>query len=286
MKSTRLSNTQALEPRSRPNLSFLFQPRAWIMGVVNATPDSFYAPSRLSQWERVIQEGADLLDIGGESTRPGALPVSAEEEARRLLPILNAIKEKHFSYPVSIDTQKADVARQALEQGADLINDISALRYDPAMADVLASGDVPVVLMHMQGTPPTMQKDPRYQDVVAEIISFFQERMDFAVKKGIAERRIILDPGMGFGKTLEHNMDILKRFSTFKKLGRPLLVGASRKTFIGKLLGHPEILPPEERLEGTLAAHLWAVQEGASGLRVHDVAAARKSLKVWEALLR
>jgi len=280
--------------RKGSDLSFLFQPsRVWIMGVLNLTPDSFYASSRAQTLEKAIaqaillkEEGADVLDLGGESTRPGSQEVPAATEADRVLPLVRALQAETPGLPLSIDTRKAAVARAALDAGASMINDISALRHDPEMAGVLTEAGVPVVLMHMQGTPETMQNQPTYRDVVSDIRAFFEERLKAATRAGISEDRIILDPGIGFGKTLEHNVEILKRLSELKSLGRPLLVGVSRKTFIGRLLAQsPEgIVPPEERLEGTLAANLRAVERGASGLRVHDVAATKKALRLWQSL--
>jgi dihydropteroate synthase len=258
------------------------------MGVLNATPDSFYAASRtpapekaLPLAEDMVREGADILDIGGESTRPGAEDVPEAAELARILPLIDALHERRPELPLSVDTRKAEVARRALEHGAGLINDISALRHDPKMVDVAAAFDVPVVLMHMQGAPATMQKEPRYADVVQELKHFFEERLGFAVRHGVHEERLILDPGIGFGKSLEHNLEILRRLKEFLSFGRPILVGLSRKSFIGKLLGD---VPPEERLEGSIAAALWAVQEGASGVRVHDVGPTRRALRFWESM--
>jgi dihydropteroate synthase len=291
-KSMPLS-AKGTEPSPEPDPSFLFKAgRAWIMGVLNATPDSFYAGSRafgmkaaLSLAAEMVESAADCLDIGGESTRPGAQPVSASEELARTLPLIQAIRERWPSVLLSIDTQKAEVAREALARGAGLVNDISALRGDPAMAEVVAEAGAPVILMHMQGTPQTMQVQPRYKDVVAEVKSFFEERIAFAIREGIDEKRIILDPGIGFGKTLEHNLTLLRRLSEFVVFGRPLLVGVSRKSFIGRWLGGVDSpLPVEERLEGSLAAALWAVHQGARGLRVHDVAPTRRVLQIWEGI--
>ena len=287
-KSIPLSVTAA-ERSPAPDVSFLFNNRrVWIMGVLNATPDSFYAASRAAPVDaalalagRMMREGAAILDVGGESTRPGAEDVPSAAELERTLPLIDALHERRPEFPISIDTRKASVARQALEHGAGLVNDISALRHDPGMAEVAAAFECPVVLMHMQGAPATMQKEPRYADVVEEIKRFFEERLKFATRHGIREDRLILDPGIGFGKSLEHNLEILRRLSEFRPLGRPILVGVSRKSFIGKLLGD---VPPEERLEGSLAAALWAVQEGANGLRVHDVGPTRRALGLWSAI--
>ena len=292
MKSMPLS-VMAAEPSQRPDVSSLFTAgRTWIMGVLNATPDSFYPGSRVTDLdaalraaERMIQEGADVLDIGGESTRPGAQEVSASVEQDRIIPLITQIREKYPQVPLSVDTQKASVAREALAQGATLINDISALRADPSMAEVVAEADCPVVLMHMQGTPQTMQDNPKYENVVDEVKQFFEKRLAFAARQRIKEERVILDPGIGFGKTLEHNMALLKNLSSLCIFGRPVLVGASRKSFIGRWLGREGLpLPVEERLEGSIAAALWAVKEGARGLRVHDVGATRRAVSLWEGI--
>jgi dihydropteroate synthase len=281
------------EPSQQADLQFLFNTkRVWIMGVVNVTPDSFYAGGRsedpvaaLKRARACLQGLADVLDIGGESTRPGAAEVSTDEEVRRTAAVIDAIHAESPSAAISIDTRKSQVARQAFDHGASILNDISALRHDPAMADVAASYRVPVILMHMQGTPQTMQQNPRYTDVVADVKAFFEERLQFAVSRGIPEDRIVLDPGIGFGKTLEHNVTLLKRLPELAALGRPLLVGLSRKSFLGTLsAAGAEPLPAESRLEATLAANLWAVRQGAAGLRVHDVEATRRALRTWEHL--
>jgi dihydropteroate synthase len=292
MKSMPLS-VKAAEPSRPPDLSFLSNTgRTWIMGVLNITPDSFYAGSRTPQVEpalhtatRMIEEGADALDVGGQSTRPGAEEIPDSVELARVLPVIEAVRERWPDIPLSIDTQKAVVAREALARGVRIVNDISALRADPAMVELVAAARCPVVFMHRQGTPQTMQKRPQYKNVVEEIKQFFGERLAFAARQQISEDRIILDPGIGFGKTLEHNMALLKGLSTFLSLGRPILVGVSRKSFIGRWLGSENApLPPEDRLEGSLAAALWAVKEGARGLRVHDVGATRRALRMWEGI--
>jgi dihydropteroate synthase len=284
----------AAQPSLAPNLSFLSDhSRTWVMGVLNATPDSFYADSRrgtietaLSLTENMMAAGADAIDLGGESTRPGAETIPAAQELARLLPILKALHDRWPYLPLSIDTQKAEVARETLARGASIINDISALRNDPAMAGVVAEAGCPIILMHMKGTPKTMQQEPKYVDVVDEVKKFFEERLAFATAHDIHEDRIILDPGIGFGKTVDHNLLLLKRLKELQSFGRPLLVGISRKSFIGRLLAEtPQgILPPEERLEGSLAAALWAVQEGANGLRVHDVQSTRRALTIWNGI--
>lgn len=286
-------SVKAAEPSRPPDASFLFKTdRTWIMGVLNATPDSFYPDSRIASptaalltAQEMIQEGADILDIGGVSTRPGAPEISPTLEQERVLPVIDALREKWPHVPLSIDTQSAAVAREALARGVCLVNDISALRADPMMVEVVAESDAPVVLMHMQGTPQTMQTNPSYKDVIDEVKKFFEERLAFVLRHKIREERVILDPGIGFGKTFEHNMALLKGLSQFRALGRPLLVGVSRKSFIGRWLGKEgEVLPVEKRLEGSLAAGLWAVKEGARGLRVHDVGATRRAVRLWEGI--
>jgi dihydropteroate synthase len=292
MKSIPLS-VMVAERSPAPNPSFPFNNcRTGVMGVLNATPDSFYPGSRALQTKTalhlakvMIQDGADALDIGGESTRPGAEAVSAELELERVLPVIDAIRCHWPKIPLSIDTQKAEVVRQAIARGASLINDISALRNDPAMVEVVAASGCPVILMHMQGTPQTMQNRPQYKNVIDHVMRFFEERLTFVTRHNISEDRVILDPGIGFGKTLAHNMTLLKHLSDFLSLKRPLLVGVSRKSFIGRWLGHDQApLPPEERLEGSLAAALWAVQQGARILRVHDVGPTRRALHLWEGI--
>lgn len=261
------------------------------MGVLNVTPDSFYAGTRFTspveahaRANRMMEEGADLLDIGGESTRPGAQEVPINEELHRVLPVVEDLCEHWPRMPLSIDTQKADVAREALRRGAAVVNDVSALRRDARMAEVVAEAGCPVVLMHMQNDPRTMQDAPHYGDVVDDIKSFFEERMTYAAREGIAEDCILLDPGIGFGKTLDHNLEILRRLSEFLPLGRPLLVGLSRKSFLGRLISQENPAPPEDRLEASVAAALWAVQQGASGVRVHDVRPTHQALTVWNRL--
>ncbi len=248
--------------------------RPLIMGILNVTPDSFYDGGRhvgvdaaVAHGMRLVEEGADILDIGAESTRPGAAPVSEGEELDRVVPVVTELARR-VTVPISVDTTKAAVARRAIEAGASIINDVSALRFDPEMAGVIAESGAAVVLMHMQGTPQTMQLAPRYEHVVSEIKEFFQERMDTAVQAGIPQSRIILDPGIGFGKLLSHNLEILAHVSSFHSLRRPLLIGVSRKGFIGQLLNRPVA----QREWGTAAAVALAVARGACIVRVHDVA--------------
>jgi len=267
--------------------SLLATPRPLIMGVLNVTPDSFADgglyfdhAAALVQARALVAAGADILDIGGESTRPFADPVSLEEELRRVLPVIDAIAPE-ITIPISIDTYKAPVAQAALEAGATLINDISALSFDPDMAPLAAAYQAPVILMHMQGTPRDMQRQPHYQNLLGEIRDFFRERLEFAVFQGIPVDLLVLDPGIGFGKTLEHNLEILNRLDFFLDLGVPLLVGASRKAFIGHITGQPA---GEERDIGTLAALAMSVLHGARIVRTHNVAYAQQFLAVLEAI--
>jgi dihydropteroate synthase len=227
----------------------------------------------------MVEAGADILDIGGESTRPGSKPVSEEEELARVLPVVSGLR-REVHIPISIDTYKAAVAGRALDAGADIVNDISALRFDPALVSLVAAEKVPVVLMHMQGKPQTMQSEPRYQDVVRDVRDFLAAQLYDAMDSGIEAERIILDPGIGFGKTLEHNLQLLRGLPTLAALAQPLLVGASRKNFIGRLLG----AEPDHRLEGSLAAAVAAVLAGANLLRVHDVAETVKAVRIADAI--
>ena len=246
-----------------------------LMGILNVTEDSFSDGAQfldrelaVKHTETMIAEGAEIIDIGAESTRHGSLPVPADIQIQRIIPILSYLKEKYPEVTFSVDTQKATVAEKAIEFGASIINDISALRTDPALADLLsAHPKVKVILMHMQGTPYTMQLNPVYQDVLQEIKDFFQERIDFCLTKGILKENIMLDPGIGFGKNLEHNLTILANLKTFKEFGLPLVVGASRKSFIDKISPSS----PSQRLGGCLAAALVSACEGINILRVHDV---------------
>lgn len=260
--------------------------RTLLMGIINVTPDSFYDGGKRLDPERavadgidLVEAGADMIDIGGESTRPGAAPVSVEEELQRVLPVIRGLR-RSVQVPVSIDTYKAQVAQTALNEGSDIVNDISALRADSRMAVLLAAEKVPVVLMHMQGTPQTMQTEPCYNNVLQEVQDFLTAQVRFAVEAGIERENIIIDPGIGFGKTLDHNLTLLRGLPTLASLGQPLLVGASRKTFIGRILG----VEPDERLEGSLAAAIAAVFGGAHILRVHDVKETRKAIRVADAI--
>ncbi|MBU6434792.1 MAG: dihydropteroate synthase, partial [Nitrospirae bacterium] len=259
-----------------------------IMGVLNVTPDSFSdggryfdADAAVAHAVRLVEDGADLLDIGAESTRPGADAVNEAEERRRAIPVVTAIA-KAVTVPISIDTSKAAVAQAALDAGAVLVNDVTALRSDHAMVDVVARTGAGIVLMHMQGTPSTMQQAPCYDDVVGEISSFFDERIRFAAAHGIERRQIILDPGIGFGKLLVHNLTLLARLHHFTQFGCPLLVGVSRKAFLGQLVDRPV----QERQWATAAAVAMAVDRGAGILRVHDVRAMKDVVQVAAAISR
>jgi dihydropteroate synthase len=260
--------------------------RTLLMGIINVTPDSFYdggkrfGPAKaVADGIGLVEAGADIIDVGGESTRPGAPPVSAEEEIQRVLPVVQGLR-RTVKIPISIDTYKARVARAALAAGADIVNDISALRFDPEMAALLATEKVPVVLMHMQGTPQTMQAEPRYNNVLLEVQDFLEARAIFALEAGLERDHIILDPGIGFGKTLDHNLTLLGGLPALAAMGHPLLIGASRKTFIGKILD----VKPEERLEGSLAAAVAAVFGGAHIIRAHDVKETWRAIRVADAI--
>jgi dihydropteroate synthase len=258
-----------------------------VLGVVNVTPDSFsdggrwLDPARAIRHGRdLVAEGAAILDVGGESTRPGAAPVAADEELRRVVPVLEGLA----GVPArrSIDTTKAVVARAALDTGADLVNDVTALRADPELAGLVAERGAEVCLMHLRGEPRTMQDDPRYDDVVSDVKAFLEERLAFAVAQGIAEERVWLDPGIGFGKTVDHNLELLRRLDELVALGRPVLVGTSRKTFLGRITGRE----PGERLPGTIATNVLALQRGATAFRVHEVRPVAEALAVAAATLR
>ncbi len=256
------------------------------MGVVNVTPDSFSdgglyldPEAAIAHGRELAAAGADILDVGGESTRPGAEPVAAEEELRRVVPVVRSLSQ--LDCEVSVDTSKAPVAAAALDAGATIVNDVTALRGDAAMAALCAERGATVVLMHMLGEPRTMQEDPRYGDVVAEVKSFLAERLEAATAAGIAEERVWLDPGIGFGKTAAHNMELLRRLGELRELGRPLVIGTSRKSFIGRVDGSAA----GERLGGTIASSVLAAAEGAEVLRVHDVAEVRQALAVAAAIL-
>ncbi len=255
------------------------------MGIVNVTPDSFSdgglyleAEAAIAHGHELIAEGADILDVGGESTRPGAAAVGAKEEIRRVVPVIEELAAAG-AVPVSIDTSKAEVAAAAVDAGATIVNDVTALS-DPAMASLCAERAVMLVLMHMQGSPRTMQEDPTYDDVVTDVRDFLGTRVESAVAAGVAEERIWIDPGIGFGKTVEHNLELIRRLGELRVLGRPILLGVSRKSFLGRLTGR-EV---GDRLGASLAAAIAGVQAGAAGVRVHDVGPTRDALAVLDAL--
>jgi dihydropteroate synthase len=257
-----------------------------LMGIVNVTPDSFSdgglylgPDAAIAHARRLAAEGAGILDVGGESTRPGAAPVAADEELRRIEPVFEGIAD--VPARLSIDTSKAPVARAAIERGAVIVNDISALRADRSMVGLIAETEVDCCLMHMLGEPRTMQRHPRYGDVVDEVKAFLEERLRFAVAEGVREERIMLDPGIGFGKTVAHNLTLLRRLAELAALGRPLVVGTSRKSFLGRILADDA----GERLPGTIATNVLAFERGASILRVHDVAPVRAALATAAATL-
>jgi len=253
-----------------------------VMGIVNVTPDSFSdggrffaADAALEQALTLVREGASIIDIGGESTRPGSELVSLDEELRRVLPVVEALAGS-VGVPISVDTMKAEVARRALAAGAAVLNDVSALRHDDEMAAVVAESGCPVCLMHMQGMPKSMQDDPRYDDVVDEVLAFLEERMHFALGRGVREEQIVLDPGIGFGKTVAHNLALLDDLGRFTALGRPVLLGASRKRFLGAILG----AEPSGRTIGTVATTVIGFLAGAHVFRVHDVKPNFEALRV------
>jgi len=261
--------------------------RTAVMGVLNVTPDSFsdgglyLEPSRaVDRALEMVEEGADVIDVGGESTRPGADPVPLEEELRRVVPVIEAIASR-VPVPVSVDTYKAKVAKEALEAGASIVNDISGLQFDPRMAEVVARYGAAVVVMHIKGTPKTMQQDPRYDDLIGEITQYLKDGVRRAEEAGVSPDAIVVDPGIGFGKRLEHNLTIFSRLEELSSLGKPVLIGPSRKRFIGEILG----VEVGERLFGTLASVAAAVMRGAHIVRVHDVRPVRQVVDVVDAIL-
>jgi dihydropteroate synthase len=263
--------------------AFTFGPLPKLMGIVNVTPDSFSDGGRFIDVDRavehalqLVEQGADILDVGGESTRPGAEPVSAHEELRRVIPVIERLAGQ-VRVPMSIDTMKADVAEEALQAGATVINDVSGLEFDSRMIDVAAAGDSGVIVMHMRGTPQTMQDNPVYADVVSEVRDYLAGRLAVLKSAGIAAERVLLDPGIGFGKTAEHNVQLLSNIAALHQLGRPVLVGHSRKRFLKKLLGR-EV---EERTSGTIGVSIALAQQGVEILRVHEPQPVRDALLAW-----
>lgn len=280
-----LRHHDAHVPACHPGLDLRRRPR--LMGVLNVTPDSFsdggdfFAPDvAVAGARRMVEEGADIVDIGGESTRPGSDRTPVEEEMRRVLPVIETLAP-NISVPISVDTYRAAVAAKALERGAFMINDVTALRGDPEMAAVVRDADCPVVLMHMLGEPKTMQENPVYENVVEDIYAFFVERLTWAVEQGLKEENLIIDPGIGFGKTLAHNLALLRHLESFRSLGRPVLLGASRKRFIGAVLGLPE---PKDRVIGTVATSVIAALQDVDIVRVHDVAENAQAIRIARAV--
>ena len=257
-----------------------------VMGVVNVTPDSFFDGGKhlaldeaLSYAHSLAAAGADIIDIGGESTRPGSTPVSLDEERRRIIPVISHLAQE-LDIPISVDTSKSIVAREAIEAGASLLNDITALRGDPSLGEVAAKYNIPLILMHMQGSPQNMQENPRYESLIPEIISFLERAIKEAVISGVREENILIDPGIGFGKKVNHNLEIIKSLSDFAVLKKPLVIGLSRKSFIGEVLN----LPIEARLEASLAAAACAALNGAHIVRVHDVAETVRAMRIVDAI--
>jgi dihydropteroate synthase len=260
-----------------------------VMGIVNVTPDSFSdgglyidAPAAIAHGLELASAGAAILDVGGESTRPGAASVSEPEELARVVPVIEGLSAAGPRARISIDTSKAAVAAAALRAGASMVNDVTALRADPTIAELVAAHRVDICLMHMLGEPRTMQRNPHYEDVVSEVKAFLEERMAFAVAEGIAERRILLDPGIGFGKTAEHNLELLDRLDELVALGRPVVIGTSRKSFLGRITGRPV----DDRMAATIATNVLAYERGARVFRVHDAGPIRDALAITAATVR
>ena len=268
-----------------PGFSFESGSLPLLMGILNATPDSFSDGGKFTTVDlavehglRLVSEGADILDIGGESTRPGAEPVSLDEELRRVIPVVERLAAQ-VTVPISVDTTKAEVARRAIQSGATIVNDISGLRFDPGMVNVCVENPCGVICMHIQGTPQTMQLDPHYDDVVEEICTDFALRLQSLEAAGLPRERIVIDPGVGFGKTAQHNLEILSKIARFQQLGRPVLIGHSRKRFLQKVLQRNL----DERLFGTIGVSLALAEQGIDLLRVHDVGANRDAILAWHA---
>jgi len=285
---------KAITPDSNPaplrcgDRELAFGKKTYVMGIVNVTPDSFSGDGlagrpqvAIDQGLRMIEEGADLLDVGGESTRPGAESVPPDEELRRVLPVIEGLATR-VNVPISIDTYKSAVAKQALAAGATMVNDISGLNMDPALAEVVAASGAALVVMHIKGTPQTMQQNPQYDDLIGEIRQSLSASIERATGAGVPRQQIVIDPGIGFGKTVEHNLEILRRLSEFRSLGCAILIGTSRKSFIGKVLD----LPVHDRLEGTAATVAIAIAHGADIVRVHDVKAMVRVARMCDAILR
>ena len=277
------------EPWAIRDRQFIWGERTYLMGVLNVTPDSFSDGGRFASKDAALQQVAqmlpyiDILDIGGESTRPDAQPVSAEEESDRILPIIEAVRAAYPNLPISVDTVKASVAKAAIAAGADILNDVSSGRFDLEMLPLVGKLQVPIFLMHMQGEPRTMQANPQYRNVVQEVKQFLSDAITVAKACGIPANLIAIDPGIGFGKTLEHNLDLLRNLSVFKTIKAPLLVGVSRKSFIGKICDRPD---PRDRLFGTISACSACIAGGADILRVHDPKEVADACRVSDAIFR
>ena len=259
------------------------------MGVLNVTPDSFSDGGQFNEInsailhvDKMIKNGADIIDIGGESTKPGSEPVSAIEESKRIVPVIKSIKNEYKDVLISVDTYKSSVAKKAIEAGADFVNDISGLTFDDEMVSLLAQRNIPVVIMHINGKPKTMQKNILYSDLVSDIKRFFNKQCNHAINSGIKESNIMIDPGIGFGKTFDHNFTLLKRLKEFEDLGFPILIGPSRKAFIGDVLN----LPSNERVEGTIATIVAGILNGANIIRVHDVKEIKRAAIITEEILK
>lgn len=269
--------------------SFVWGKQTYLMGVLNITPDSFSdggdyndLEAAFNRAQGLVSAGADILDVGGQSTRPGAKEISLEEELERVIPIIRRIRQ-YLNVPISVDTTRATIAQQAIQAGADLVNDISGGTFDPEMLPTVASGNVPMILMHLRGTPETMQQLTDYDDLVGEILAVLRERLMAAEKAGIARSRLIIDPGIGFGKTAEQNLELLRQLNQFRSLGVPMLVGTSRKSFIGKILNQND---PKQRVWGTASTCCAAIAQGADILRVHDLPEMWEVSRVADAIWR
>ena len=276
--------------------NFSFGSRTYIMGILNVTPDSFSdggefdsVDKAVAHAKQMVADGVDVIDIGGESTRPGAKSITIEEEIIRVIPVIEELTKK-VNIPLSIDTYKSEIAKKALDLGIAMVNDITALQGDKKLVNDIADYNVPIILMHMKGTPNNMQKNPAYDDVVKEIIDFLEKRIEYATFNKVKKENIIIDPGIGFGKRtgkgIEDNCEILRRLPEFKTLGHPIMIGASRKTFIGNVCGGKTPLPVTDRLEGSLAASSIAVANGADILRVHDVKQTRRCIDIVDSIIR
>lgn len=259
-----------------------------VMGIINVTPDSFFAGSRSENSDnavkkalKMIEDGADILDIGGESTRPGSDPVSVDEEIDRVVPVIEKIRRVNSDILISVDTYRAKTAEASIKAGADIINDISAMMFDEGMAEIIRKYNVPIILMHTKGTPKNMQVNPHYDNVVIELISYFQERINYCRKMGIAMDKLIIDPGIGFAKAYEHNIELIKKIGIFHEFKLPILLAVSRKSSLGVALGN---LPPEERLEATIAVSCYAALLNIEMVRVHDVLENKRAITMIEAI--